>query len=167
VAAHENIVLPLGVPLLQMACRFLDILAKKLSPLRTLSLHGKVSGLTVLFTFVLICYFLSVQAYLLVFACHRLFALGRNFVIIIIIILRPTLHKEVVESRNIAPQQNSSRSHAEVANSTTHSRTPTQAVESQRSYADYGVIVVPGMHKKDRLTNKVSGEDSEGFTSVS
>jgi hypothetical protein len=28
-------------------------------------------------------------------------------------------------------------------------------------------IVVPGMHKKDRPMNKVSGEDSEGFTTVS
>jgi hypothetical protein len=81
--------------------------------------------------------------------------------------LRPALHKEVVESHNVAPQQNSSRSYAEVANFNTHLRTPMQAVASQRSSADDVIIVVPGMHKKDRPMNKVSGEDSEGFTTVS
>jgi hypothetical protein len=54
-----------------------------------------------------------------------------------------------------------------VANFTTHPRTPTQAVDSQRSSSDDGIIVVPGMHKKDCPMNKVSGEDSEGFATVS
>jgi hypothetical protein len=59
--------------------------------------------------------------------------------------LRPALHKEIAESRNVAPQQNTSRSYAEVANFTTHPHTPTQAVESQRISTDNGIIVASGM----------------------
>jgi hypothetical protein len=70
--------------------------------------------------------------------------------------LRPALHKEAVESRNVAPQQNSARSYDEVANFTTHPRTPTQAVESQRISADDGIIVPSGMHKKDHPFIKTS-----------
>jgi hypothetical protein len=81
--------------------------------------------------------------------------------------LWPALHKEVVELRSVAPQQNSSRSYAEVANFATHPCTSTQALDSQWSSANDGIIVASGMHEKDRPMNKVSGEDSEGFTTVS
>jgi hypothetical protein len=81
--------------------------------------------------------------------------------------LQPALHKEAVESRKVAPHQNSSRSYAEVANFTTLPHTPSQAVESPLISADEGIIVASGMHKKAHPINKTSSEDADGFTTVS
>jgi hypothetical protein len=56
--------------------------------------------------------------------------------------VRPALHKEVVKLHHVAPQQNSTRSYAEVANFATHPRTSTQAEVNQQSSADDGFVVV-------------------------
>jgi hypothetical protein len=72
--------------------------------------------------------------------------------------LRPALRKEVVVSRNLAPQQNSTRSYAEVANFVS----AMQTVNTLLGSADDGSMAASGMYKQDRPLNKDSGEDSEG-----
>jgi hypothetical protein len=69
---------------------------------------------------------------------------------------RPAIHNKVMELRNVAPQQNSTRSYAEVVNFATQPRISTQAEDSQQSSADDRFIVVSGKHTKDRPANKVT-----------
>jgi hypothetical protein len=72
--------------------------------------------------------------------------------------LRPALRKEVVDSWNLAPQQNSTRSYAEVANFVS----AMQAVNTLLRSADDGSMAASGMYKQDCPVNKASSEDSEG-----
>jgi hypothetical protein len=50
-------------------CRFLEILAKELSPLRTLYRHQKVFKLIVLFCFIFACFLLFSVLYIYLFFC--------------------------------------------------------------------------------------------------
>jgi hypothetical protein len=61
-----------------------------------------------------------------------------------------------MELRNVAPQQNSTRSCAEVVNFVTQPRISKRAEDSQQSSADDGFIVVSRKHKKDCPANKVT-----------
>jgi hypothetical protein len=63
-----------------------------------------------------------------------------------------------MELCNVAPQQKSTRSHADVVNFATQPRISTQAEQSTQDSADNRFFVVTGKYKNDCAANKVTNQ---------
>jgi hypothetical protein len=69
-------------------------------------------------------------------------------------------YKEAMDFCNVAPQQKSTRSYADVVNFATQLHNTKQAEESKQGSTDDGFILVTGRHKNDCAANKVSNQVS-------